>query len=162
VRSNRREAGILLLVTLVVGLAGCAGGGPECAPYARERTGLQLHGDAASWWREAAGRYPRTATPVPGSVLVFRRSARLPDGHVAVVERLLDGRLILVDHANWVSGRISRDAPVADVSPGNDWTVVRVWWDPIGGFGRSIYPTFGFITPGHVQAAGAPDAAAAE
>ncbi|WP_254070183.1 CHAP domain-containing protein [Acidisphaera sp. L21] len=119
----------------------------ECAPFAREVSGIQLYGDAASWWDSASGRYQRTAEPGPGEVLVFRRSGRLPSGHVSVVSRLKSAREIIVTQANWVHGRIARSEPVIDVSPGNDWTAVRVWWEPSNALGTTIYPTFGFIAP---------------
>ena len=54
----------------------------------------------------------------------------------------------MVTQANWVHGRIARSEPVVDVSPGNDWSAVRVWWEPSGQLGTTVYPTFGFIGPG--------------
>ena len=61
----------LLLSTLL--LAACAGGGSgrygtsvECAPYARQVTGIRLYGDAADWWDAAEGHYARGAAPVAG------------------------------------------------------------------------------------------------
>ncbi len=110
----------------------------ECAPFARQISGIQLYGDAASWWDQAAGRYQRTSEPVEGGVLVFRRSSKLPAGHVSVVARLVSDREIHVTQANWVHHRITRDEPVVDVSPHNDWSRVRVWWAP-------TYLTYGFI-----------------
>ena len=146
-------------LTVVAGLAACAGqGGPgradlsgtagvECVPYARQVSGIQLYGDAASWWDGAAGQYDRGPQPSPGAVLVFRRSGRLPHGHVSVVAALRSAREIRVTQANWVHGRIARDEPVVDVSPANDWTAVRVWWQPASALGTTVYPTFGFIAP---------------
>ena len=119
----------------------------ECAPFARQATGLQLFGDAASWWDQAAGRYPRGTVPVPGGVLVFRRSGRLPSGHVSVVTHVVSGREILVTQANWVRRRITRSEAVADVSPRNDWSMVRVWWAPSRTLGTTAYATYGFIAP---------------
>ncbi len=119
----------------------------ECAPYARQVSGVDLYGDAAAWWEEAAGRYPRSSEPQPGAVLVFRRSGRLPHGHVSVVSRVGTAREITVTQANWVHGRIARAEPVVDVSPGNDWSAVRVWWAPAGVLGTTVYPTFGFVGP---------------
>ena len=119
----------------------------ECAPYAREVSGLQLYGAAYSWWDQAAGRYARGAQPVPGGVLVFRRGSSLDSGHVSVVERVVSAREITVTQANWVHRRITRNEPVLDVSPGNDWSTVRVWWAPTGTLGNTIYPTYGFIAP---------------
>ncbi|GBR39185.1 hypothetical protein AA101099_1552 [Neoasaia chiangmaiensis NBRC 101099] len=119
----------------------------QCAPYARARTGLALYGPAASWWRGAAGKYRRSQQPQPGEVLVFRATGRLPSGHVSIVRRLVAPREILVEHANWEPGRIDRAAPVVDVSPANDWSLVRVYWAPIHTIGRRPYPTYGFIAP---------------
>ena len=123
----------------------------ECAPYARQVSGIQLYGDAADWWEAAAGRYQRSAQPSRGAVLVFQRSPRLPHGHVSVVAALRSEREISVTQANWVHGRIARSEPVVDVSPGHDWTEVRVWWEPAGQLGSSRYATFGFIAdaPSH-------------
>jgi surface antigen len=110
-------------------------------------SGIQLYGDAASWWESAAGRYERSSEPSAGAVLVFRRTGRLPSGHVSVVSRLRSAREIIVTQANWVHGRIARSEPVVDVSAGNDWTSVRVWWEPSRALGTTVYPTFGFIAP---------------
>ncbi len=85
--------------------------------------------------------------PEVGSVLVFRRSARLPSGHVAVVSQVLSRRQIMVTQANWVHHRVTADQPVVDVSPDGDWSAVRVWWPPNGQIGTTDYATFGFIRP---------------
>src|SRR5512132_107018 len=119
-------AGYLSAATLFVGVLGLASCVADrvplkCAPFARERSGVQLYGAAADWWQKADGRYIRTRAPVAGSVLVFRRSSRLSNGHVAVVTRVLSERQILVTHANWVHHRVSKDMPVTDVSPNNNW-----------------------------------------
>ena len=119
----------------------------ECAPFARRVTGIQLYGDAASWLDQADGRYEPGQEPVQGGVLVFRRSGRLPSGHVSVVSKVLSEREILVTQANWVRRRITRNEPVVDVSPGNDWSAVRVWWAPSGVLGSSTYSAYGFIAP---------------
>ena len=119
----------------------------DCAPFARELSGVRLWGAAADWWWEAQGRYARSDTPSVGSVLVFRRTGRLPSGHVAVVSRVLGRREILVTQANWVHHRVSQDQPVIDVSAANDWSVVRVWWPPSAQMGGSDYPAHGFIRP---------------
>lgn len=119
----------------------------ECAPFARALSGVQLRGAAADWWVQADGRYTRARKPSIGAVLVFRRSARLADGHVAVVSRIEGDRRILVTQANWVRDRVIAGMPVIDVSPANDWTLVRVWWPPSGQMGTSAYPTDGFILP---------------
>lgn len=121
--------------------------GINCAPFARELSGIALYGDAASWWDQAPGRYTRTNHPVLGAALVFTREKRLPSGHVSVVSRLVGRRQIQVTQANWVPGELDEDQLVVDVSERNDWTEVRVWWPPSGALGSHGYPTFGFIEP---------------
>lgn len=151
------------LPLLCVVLAACGGGrrgdyvaAPvECAPFARALTGVALSGSGADWWWQAEGRYRRMRQPEVGSVLVFRRSRRLPSGHVAVVSRVLSRRQIMVTQANWVHHQVTKDQPVIDVSEAGDWSAVRVWWPPSGQMGLSDYATFGFIRPdrpiGHDQ-----------
>jgi len=126
-------------------------GGLSCVPYARARSGIALRGDAWQWWDAAEGRYARGRAPRAGSVLVLMRTARMPQGHVAVVTRVVSAREIRVDHANWASGRAkgreARDQPVLDISAENDWSLVRVWFPPANGYGASAWPAFGFIHP---------------
>lgn len=117
----------------------------ECVPYARTVSGIAIQGDAWTWWAKAEGRYARSALPREGAVLVFRRTDRLPRGHVAVVTAVASGT-VRVAHANWTPGRITEDVAVIDVSPGADWTRVRVFNAATGSFGR-VYETDGFILP---------------
>jgi hypothetical protein len=121
----------------------------DCAPFARALSGIRLSGAAADWWWQADGRYARGDRPMVGSVLVLRRSGRLPSGHVAVVSQVLGGRQITVTQANWVHHRVSEDQPVIDISAANDWSMVRVWWPPSGGMGITDYPAYGFIRGDH-------------
>lgn len=167
-----------LVPLLVLALAACGGTGGvgvrpaddagmsasvECAPFARALTGISLSGPAADWWRQADGRYARGSTPEVGSLLVLRRSPRLPSGHVAVVSRVLSRREIMVTQANWVHHRIGQDQRVIDVSPNGDWSAVRVWWAPSGQLGTEVYRAFGFVRPdrpaGHDQLIAATPAA---
>lgn len=119
-------------------------GSLQCVPFARENTGIELVGNAVTWWDGAAGVYERGARPEVGSVLNFRGTGRMRLGHVAVVSNVIDSRSVQIDHANW-SGRgvITRNVTVLDVSPGNDWSAVRVALGN-GDFGN-VYPTYGFI-----------------
>jgi hypothetical protein len=112
-------------------------------------TGVALTGAAADWWGQADGRYLRTRRPEVGSILVFRRSGRLPSGHVSVVSRLVSRRQIFVTSANWVHHLVTEDQPVLDVSDNNDWSVVHVFWPPGGQMGVTDYAIQGFIRPDH-------------
>ena len=144
---------VVLLACFILGACssspsvGSYHGPVQCAPYARQVSGINLRGRAAGWWWEARGHYQRSHQPQKGSVLVFRPSSRIPDGHVSVVRRIRTKRRIEVDHANWVGGRIEHGVPVEDVSARGDWSAVRVWWAPVGSMGRRVYPTYGFILP---------------
>jgi len=117
----------------------------QCVPFARENSGIELTGNAANWWGNAAGVYERGNRPEVGSVLSFRATGRMRLGHVAVVSRIVDSRSVEIDHANWAyPGAISRHVDVVDVSPNNDWTAVRVALARGNDFG-SVYPSYGFI-----------------
>lgn len=120
----------------------------QCAPYARERSGIDIHGDAAVWWDLAAGHYGRSRSPSIGSVLVLTGYASRHRGHVAVVTAITSDREIRVDHANWFGdGNIYRNDPVVDVSPNNDWSAVRVWDTRDNVLGLRVYSVKGFILP---------------
>lgn len=118
--------------------------GGSCVLYARAASGIDIRGDAFSWWDLAAGRYLRGNMPEAGAVLVLPQTDRLRRGHVAVVRQVIDQRDILVDHSNWVPGRVITGMQVQDVSPDNDWTQLRFFNPQYGVFG-SIYPADGFI-----------------
>ena len=120
----------------------------ECVPFARTISGIAIWGDAVTWWRQAAGKYPRSSRPAEGSVLVLRGWQDEKRGHVAVVKAMLSPRIIRVDHANWMhGGEVSLDVPVIDVSPANDWSEVRVWHVPGMYWGGRTYQSQGFIHP---------------
>lgn len=118
----------------------------QCVPFARQVSGIQIYGDANTWWRQAEGRYPRSSSPAPGSVLVMLGYNNPGRGHVAVVTEIVSDRLIRVNHANWLNnGEISVDVPVMDVSPNNDWSELRVWHIPGNHWGGRVYAAQGFI-----------------
>jgi surface antigen len=120
----------------------------QCVPFARDASGIQIFGDAHTWWVQAEGRYPRSSIPAAGSVLVLRGYADANRGHVAVVTSVISSREILIDQANWMNeGEITRGVPVLDVSAANDWSEVRVWWLPTQSWGARIYQGQGFIHP---------------
>jgi hypothetical protein len=120
----------------------------ECVPYARMRSGVQLFGNAGTWWVSAEGRYARGRTPLLGSVIVLTGYAGPGRGHVGVVSALISTREIRIDHANWLGdGAIYLDDPVADVSPDNRWTEVRVYNPRARSWGTKTYLVEGFIGP---------------
>ncbi|WP_315764441.1 CHAP domain-containing protein [Sphingomonas sp. Y38-1Y] len=125
----------------------------QCAPYARKISGIQIHGNANTWWGQAAGRYERGTKPKVGAVLAMSSSRRMPLGHVAMVSRVVSDREVLLTHANWSRrGGIETDVRAIDVSAANDWSEVRVWYGPIGGLGTSSNPARGFIYSGDAPA----------
>ena len=71
-------------------------------------------------------------------------------GHVAVVSDILTDRVVRVTHANWGGsrGKVEENVTVVDVSPANDWSQVKVWYNPISDLGTTVYPTYGFIYKG--------------
>lgn len=151
-----RLRGVLAAMTLLVAIADPAAAQEyssrywQCAPFAREFSGIQLFGNAATWWSQAEGRYERGVTPRVGAVLSFQATSHMRAGHVAVVSEVVGERIIRVTHANWspINGRrgqVEQNVEVVDVSPANDWSQVRVWYAPLGNLGNSAYPANGFI-----------------
>lgn len=124
----------------------------QCVPFARELSGIKIYGDAHSWWDQAAETYQRGTIPVEGSVLSLPSHGSMRLGHVAVVRKIIDDRTILISHANWspINGRrgqIERRVAAKDVSQANDWSLVRIWYAPIGKLGTTVFPVNGFIYP---------------
>lgn len=124
----------------------------QCVPFARQESGIQIYGDAWTWWQQAEGRYRRGERPVVGAVMAFRPHGNSKYGHVAVVAKLVNSREVLLNHANWspINGRrgqIERGVRAMDVSEGNDWSKVRVWYAPTQSLGVKHFPLYGFIYP---------------
>jgi surface antigen len=122
----------------------------QCVPYAREVSGIEIFGDAHTWWDQAQGRYKRGHKPRVGAVMAFRPSGNMTLGHVAAVSKVVDKRTVLLRHANWSPidgrrGQIENDVKAIDVSPGNDWSEVRVWYAPLQALGTTAWPVEGFI-----------------
>ena len=123
----------------------------QCVPFARTASGIKIYGDAWTWWGQADGRYLRGSKPRIGAVIVFEKTGRLPLGHVAVVSRMVEKRVVMLTHANWSRtaagerGHAEQDVTLFDVSRGNDWSSVRVWFRGVEGLGGGVYPVHGFI-----------------
>jgi surface antigen len=146
--------------TPIADLNGVSGGGGshlpaylQCVPYARQVSGIQIFGDAHTWWGQAEGRYARGYRPRVGAVMALKPHGNSRLGHVAAVSRIVDARTILIRHSNWSPidgrrGQIEDNVRVVDVSPANDWSEVRVWYAPLGDLGGTHWPVQGFIYPG--------------
>lgn len=120
----------------------------QCATYAREISAVKIHGNAWTWWGQAAGKYERGNAPKVGAIMSFQRTGKNPFGHVAMVSGIVSDREVLLTHANWSRrGGVERDVRAVDVSPAGDWSQVKVWFAPVGGLGGSVYPVNGFIYP---------------
>ncbi|WP_339426726.1 CHAP domain-containing protein, partial [Pseudomonas proteolytica] len=122
----------------------------QCAPYARMISGIEIRGNANTWWGQAAGRYARGHAPKVGAVLAFASTGRMRLGHVAMVSEVISDREVLLTHANWSRqngerGHAEQDVTLTDASPYNDWSAVKVWYRDRDGLGSTIYPTYGFI-----------------
>jgi surface antigen len=117
-----------------------------CVPFARNASGVEIRGNAKTWWAQARGQYERSHAPKVGAVMAFSASRKIPLGHVAVVSAVDSPRQIRVDHANWQRNKVSLDMVVMDVSPKNDWSKVRLMSQP-NALG-SVYPVTGFIFKG--------------
>jgi surface antigen len=122
----------------------------QCVTYARSITGLEIYGDAWTWWSKGQAKYQTGFHPKPGAVLVFRPQGKMKLGHVAVVSQMITDRYIQVTHANWspVNGRrgqVEKNVNVLDVSDAGDWSRVKVWYGPLNDVGTSVYVTYGFI-----------------
>lgn len=145
---------VLLLMVLIslVPPAFALNEGLQCVPYARAISGVEIYGDAHTWWSKAKGRYERGTEPRVGAVLSFKSHGASRLGHISAVRAIVDDRTILVSHANWSRingkrGHIEDDVQVVDVSMKNDWSRVKVWYQPIGSLGGTVYPINGFIYP---------------
>ena len=144
----RYVRGAALLLAAVLTQPAVSATALQCVPYARIVSGVNIRGDALTWWDQAEGQYERGHSPRRGAVLAFRPTGPMLLGHVAVVSKILGDRRLLIRHANWsVPGAIEEDVLAIDVSEAGDWSRVRIWHSPTGQMGARTNPTFGFIYP---------------
>ncbi len=137
---------LLLGACLMVSGPAEARGRLQCVPYARALSGIDIFGNAKTWWAKAAGRYDRGNTPREGAVLTLPGHGKMYNGHVAVVSKIVNAREILLSHANWSRpGGIERNVKAIDVSDKGDWSRVKIWFASNGDLGTTSYPAFGFI-----------------
>lgn len=122
----------------------------QCVPFARLISGIQIFGDARTWWDQASGKYAKGQAPEAGAVLCFKPTGRMTLGHVAVVSQVVTDRVIEITHANWSRiggsrGKVEEGVTVIDVSDAGDWSQVKVFYDSARDVGTTVYPTYGFI-----------------
>ena len=122
----------------------------QCVTFARSFSGIEIRGNAHTWWEQSAGRYYRSSRPEVGAVLVLKSfgTGGMRLGHVATISEVLSNREVLITHANWTGrGEVDINVRAVDVSESGDWSRVKVWHTPINALGRTAYPAFGFIHP---------------
>jgi surface antigen len=146
------RSALLALVMLASASTAVASGYLQCVPFARAESGIDIRGNANTWWHQAASRFDRGQAPQVGAVMAFAPTRSMPIGHVAVVSRIVSDREILINHANWspINGRrgqIERNVRVLDVSAAGNWSQVRVWYAPLRDLGIRVNPVHGFIYP---------------
>jgi surface antigen len=153
----RTVTGLLALASAVA-VPAAAQARLQCVAYARQVSAVQLSGNARDWWGHAQGVYARGNAPRKGAVLAFRATHAMPMGHVAVVNKVIDDRHVLISHANWSRpGAVEKGVMAVDVSDAGDWSQVRVWYGPTASLGLRPSPAFGFIYPATETASKASD-----
>ncbi len=148
----RFPALLALAVIFMPSAAHALNEGLQCVPYARALTGVEIRGDAHTWWGQAKGRYARGSKPKVGAIMSFRPHGGMRLGHVAAVRKIIDKRTVIISHANWSTiggkrGHVEENVKVVDASPNNDWSRVRVWYTPNDALGGTRWPLNGFIYP---------------
>ena len=119
----------------------------QCVTFARSVSGIDIHGNANTWWGKAAGHYQRGDTPKEGAVLAFAATGRMPMGHVAMVSKVVSDREVLLTHANWSRpGQVETNVRAVDVSPDNDWHCVTSMTASIASATATREPTSNSVT----------------
>lgn len=121
----------------------------QCVPYARSVSGINIYGNAHTWWNKATPHYRRGQRPETGAVLVLASDGKMRHGHLAVVKNVVSPRQIDVTHSNWGNNLKNRrityhSMRAEDISPDNDWSSIRFWNYKAGSFGFP-YKALGFI-----------------
>jgi hypothetical protein len=91
----KRLTSVTGLLTLVLAFAGAAPASAapwQCVTFARAFSGVDLHGDAATWWGQATGKYDQGSIPRVGAVLVFKAAGAMRVGRVKFMSPTLTGR----------------------------------------------------------------------
>jgi hypothetical protein len=64
-----------LCVSLLASVSATASDYLQCVPFARAESGVEIRGNAKTWWSQAAGTYDRGNEPRKGAVMAFREPA---------------------------------------------------------------------------------------
>ena len=77
---HRRFLGAFALcASLLVSLPAAAQSYLQCVPFARSESGVEIRGNAKTWWAQAAGEYKRGHEPRKGAVMAFAATRGLWD-----------------------------------------------------------------------------------
>ena len=69
---NRRFLGAFALcASLLASVPATARDYLQCVPFARAESGVEIRGNAKTWWAQAAGEYDRGQEPRKGAVMAF-------------------------------------------------------------------------------------------
>ncbi len=107
----------------------CSDGYCQCVRYCKEQGWWDFGGlEHAGKWFDAAKEkgYDVGSVPHVGSVLVWKIQPGLPDGHVAIVAKIINDNEILVNHANWPLGDPVRYGISVRDSSGGKWKKVSI------------------------------------
>lgn len=150
---SKAALGLTAFFTLAIGATAPASAAAwQCVTYARSVSDIEIRGNAHTWWASAEGVYARGAAPAAGAVMVLRPHGRMRLGHVAMVREIVDSRHVRLNHANWSRrGMVESNVLAEDVSPNNDWSLVKIWHSPTGQLGLTEYPVYGFIYPENAE-----------
>lgn len=115
----------------------------QCVDYCKDNGWSSFGGvgDAKDWFSAAEGkRYATGKTPKKGAVLVLDEWGTNLAGHVAIIQDIVSGSEIIVNHANWSPNIVDIGVSVRDVSSTGNWSRVSF-------YGSGNYPVLGFIYP---------------
>src|SRR3546814_2247370 len=82
-------ASLLMLAGLMTSTPAAA---LQCVPFARAETGIEIYGNAKTWWAQAAGDYDRGQEPREGAVMAFAGTRGMPlrsEEHTSELQSLM-------------------------------------------------------------------------
>ena len=142
----------------------------QCVPYARQVSGIQIRGDAHTWWGQAEGRYAKGRLPRVGLTAPAWKSAMPPGPGGAV--RMIDWQQDAKFYQFWIRAKENGSFEIPDVRPGT--YTLRIDGNTTGAYGFRLLdlasatvfapgtPQSGTLTPGNSTALYAFDATAGD